>query len=174
LAESGSLRKGPALQIVNWPAVKNHHRTGLPEPGSAGRTSCAVRVLLLGSYCSFSPANELRQEVVSRWLSSDLGRTWTDPFLLRGDGGSQDIGYLRSVVQSDGKIVTVYAFHDRAGSACDIETTVWDPGSRWGRPDCRVAPAPYPWTRTNLKPLLQFHFRRLRILFVPSGGDGVA
>ena len=31
----------------NWPVVKNHHRTGLFEPGAAGRTSCAVRVFLL-------------------------------------------------------------------------------------------------------------------------------
>src|ERR1700733_1998364 len=41
------LRKGHTLQIVNWPVVKIHHRRGLPEPGAAGRTSCAVRVLLL-------------------------------------------------------------------------------------------------------------------------------
>ncbi len=63
-------------------------------------------------------------------LSSDQGKTWTDPFILRGNGGSQDIGYPRSVVRSDGKVVTVYAFHDRAGSVRDIEATIWYPGSR--------------------------------------------
>ncbi len=36
-------------------------------------------------------------------LSSDQGKTWTEPFVLRGDGGSQDIGYPRSVVRADGK-----------------------------------------------------------------------
>ena len=37
------------LQIVNWPVVKNHHHTGLPEPGSAGRSSCSACLLLLDS-----------------------------------------------------------------------------------------------------------------------------
>ncbi len=63
-------------------------------------------------------------------LSSDDGKTWTEPFVLRGNGGSQDIGYPRSVVRSDGKVVTVYAFHDRAGPVRDIEAAIWDPGSR--------------------------------------------
>ncbi len=58
------------------------------------------------------------------------GKTWTDPFILRGNGGSQDIGYPRSVVRSDGKVVTVYAFHDRAGSGREVEAALWDPGSR--------------------------------------------
>jgi hypothetical protein len=63
-------------------------------------------------------------------LSSDQGKTWTEPFVLRGNGGSQDIGYPRSVVRPDGKVVTVYAFHDRAGSRREIEATIWNPGSR--------------------------------------------
>ena len=40
---------------------------------------------------------------------------------------SPDIGYPRSVVRTDGNVVTVYAFHDRAGSVRDIEATIWDP-----------------------------------------------
>jgi hypothetical protein len=63
-------------------------------------------------------------------LSSDQGKTWTEPIVLRGNGGSQDIGYPRSVVRPDGKVVTVYAFHDRAGPLRDIEATIWAPGSR--------------------------------------------
>jgi hypothetical protein len=63
-------------------------------------------------------------------LSSDQGKIWTDPFILRGNGGSQDIGYPRSVVRSDGRVVTVYAFHDRAGSLREIEAAIWDAGSR--------------------------------------------
>jgi hypothetical protein len=35
-----------------------------------------------------------------------------------------------SVVRLDGKVVTVYAFHDRAGPLRDIEATIWAPGSR--------------------------------------------
>ncbi len=63
-------------------------------------------------------------------LSSDHGKTWSEPFILRGNGGSQDIGYPRSVVRPDGKVVTVYGFHDRAGSVRDVEATIWNPGSR--------------------------------------------
>jgi len=63
-------------------------------------------------------------------LSSDQGKSWTEPFVLRGNGGSQDIGYSRSVVRPDGKVVTVYAFHDRTSSVRDIEAAIWDPGSR--------------------------------------------
>jgi hypothetical protein len=62
-------------------------------------------------------------------LSSDLGKTWSEPNIVRGNGGSQDIGYPRSVVRPDGKVVIVYAFHDREGSRRDIEATIWDPGS---------------------------------------------
>ena len=63
-------------------------------------------------------------------LSADEGKTWSDPFILRGNGGSQDIGYPRCAVRPDGNVVTVYAFHDRAGSVRDIEAAIWNPGSR--------------------------------------------
>ena len=63
-------------------------------------------------------------------FSSDQGKTWTAPFELRGHGGSQDIGYPRSIVRPDGRVVTIYAFHDRAGSLRDIEATIWDAGGR--------------------------------------------
>ena len=63
-------------------------------------------------------------------LSSDRGKTWTNPIVLRDNGGSQDIGYPRSVVRPDGKVVTVYAFHDRASSVRDIEAAIWEPGGR--------------------------------------------
>jgi BNR repeat-like domain len=69
-------------------------------------------------------------------LSSDGGKAWTDPFVLRGNGGSQDIGYPRSVVRSDGRVVT-------AGSLRDIEATIWDPGTRSDRPvGSRKPPGP--------------------------------
>ncbi len=61
-------------------------------------------------------------------LSKDQGRTWSKAFVLRGNGGSQDIGYPRSVVRSDGTIVTVYAFQSPGQIDCGIEATIWDPG----------------------------------------------
>jgi hypothetical protein len=39
-------------------------------------------------------------------LTGDQGKTWSEPFVLRGNGGSQDVGYPRSIVRPDGKIVT--------------------------------------------------------------------
>jgi len=62
-------------------------------------------------------------------LSGNQGKTWSEPFVLRGNGGSQDVGYPRSIVRPDGKIVTVYAFHEINRIDCNIEATIWDPGA---------------------------------------------
>ncbi len=85
--------------------------TPAPDIGQ-GNPPCLVR-LADGRLC-LTYGYRARPFAIHARLSSDQGRTWTDPFVLRGDGGSQDIGYPRSVVRSDGKVVTVYAFHDRA------------------------------------------------------------
>jgi BNR repeat-like domain len=61
-------------------------------------------------------------------LSTNGGVSWSKPCVLRTDGGSQDIGYPRSVVRPDGRIVTVYAFHDRTNPNREIEAMVWEPG----------------------------------------------
>lgn len=61
-------------------------------------------------------------------LSSDDGRTWSDPFTLRDDGGGTDIGYVRSVVRPDGTVLSVYYYHDRSGPDRYIGGTIWDPG----------------------------------------------
>src|SRR5438094_986007 len=45
-------------------------------------------------------------------LSHDGGRTWGKEIVLRADGGGRDLGYPRSLQRRDGKIVTVYYFHD--------------------------------------------------------------
>ena len=60
-------------------------------------------------------------------LSSDGGKTWSKEIVLRDDGGGRDIGYPRSVQQSDGKIVTVYYFWDKkTGPERYIAATIWD------------------------------------------------
>jgi hypothetical protein len=60
-------------------------------------------------------------------LSSDGGRTWDPEYTIRGDGGGRDLGYPRSVQRPDGKIVTVYYFHDEPKSDRYIEATIWEP-----------------------------------------------
>jgi hypothetical protein len=62
-------------------------------------------------------------------LSSDGGRSWSQPFVLRTAGASRDLGYPRSVQRPDGKVVTVYYFHDRAHVERTIDATIWDPGN---------------------------------------------
>ena len=46
-------------------------------------------------------------------LSGDGGRTWDKEIILRDGGGGRDLGYPRTVQRPDGKIVTVYYFHDQ-------------------------------------------------------------
>jgi hypothetical protein len=61
-------------------------------------------------------------------LSSDNGETWSDPIVLRDDGGNWDLGYTRTVQRPDGKMVTVYYYNDAADGERYISSTIWDPG----------------------------------------------
>ncbi len=61
-------------------------------------------------------------------ISNDGGRSWGDEITLRGDGGSHDLGYTRSVQRPDGKVVTVYYFWDKtSGPERYIEAAIWEP-----------------------------------------------
>ena len=61
-------------------------------------------------------------------LSSDSGRTWGDDIILRDDGASRDIGYVRSIQRPDGNVVSVYYFTDQAsGPERYIGATIWSP-----------------------------------------------
>jgi len=62
-------------------------------------------------------------------LSSDSGNSWSEPIVLRPEGASRDLGYPRTVQRADGKIVTVYYFHDKADVDRTIQATIWDPGT---------------------------------------------
>jgi len=60
-------------------------------------------------------------------ISSDFGKTWSKEILLRDDGRKFDIGYTRSVVREDGKIVTVYYFTTEENKEMHIAATIWNP-----------------------------------------------
>jgi hypothetical protein len=61
-------------------------------------------------------------------LSTDNGKTWGPQIVLRDDGTDRDIGYVRSVQRSDGKIVTIYYINDeKTGPERYIGATIWDP-----------------------------------------------
>lgn len=61
-------------------------------------------------------------------LREDGGKTWSAEITLRDKGGGRDLGYPRSVQRRDGKIVTVYYFHDEPAGPRYIAATIWDPG----------------------------------------------
>jgi hypothetical protein len=58
--------------------------------------------------------------------STDEGLTWSEPIILRQDGGGRDLGYTRTVLRPDGKLVTVYYYNTDAASDRFIGATIWD------------------------------------------------
>lgn len=60
-------------------------------------------------------------------ISQDQGKTWGKHLIVRDNGGGRDIGYPRSVQRSDGKVVTIYYFHDSPQSERYIAATIWEP-----------------------------------------------
>ncbi len=61
-------------------------------------------------------------------ISGDGGRTWSKDIVLRDDGASRDIGYVRSIQRTDGNVVSVYYFTDEAsGPERYIGATIWTP-----------------------------------------------
>ena len=59
-------------------------------------------------------------------ISRDQGRTWSDEILLRQDGRSWDLGYTRTVVRPDGKLVTIYYYTTAERREQHIEATIWE------------------------------------------------
>lgn len=60
-------------------------------------------------------------------LSDDGGKTWGNELILHDNGGGRDFGYPVSVQRPDGKIVTIYYFHDEPKSDRYIAATIWTP-----------------------------------------------
>lgn len=58
-------------------------------------------------------------------ISSDRGHSWSSERFLRDAGGGRDVGYPRTIQRTDGKLVTVYYFHDEPGSERYIAATIW-------------------------------------------------
>ncbi|MBL8213739.1 MAG: exo-alpha-sialidase [Bryobacterales bacterium] len=61
-------------------------------------------------------------------ISKNNGLTWGPEIVLRQDGGGSDLGYPRTVVRPDGKLVTAYYFNESADKERFIAATIWDPG----------------------------------------------
>ena len=59
-------------------------------------------------------------------ISDDQGKTWGDELILRQDGGDRDLGYTRTVIRPDGKLVSAYYFNDSGDSERYIGATIWE------------------------------------------------
>ena len=62
-------------------------------------------------------------------LSSDRGKSWSRAITLRDDAGGRDIGYVRSIVRADGRIVAIYYYHDQTEPTRYLAATIWYPGT---------------------------------------------
>jgi len=60
-------------------------------------------------------------------MSNDNGKTWSEIIHLREDGRTWDIGYTRTVVRPDGKLVTIYYYTTQENPEQHIAATIWDP-----------------------------------------------
>ena len=60
-------------------------------------------------------------------ISADGGCTWGPEIVLRDDGYDGDLGYPRSLVRPDGKVMTIYYFNGPREEDRAIEATLWKP-----------------------------------------------
>ncbi len=60
-------------------------------------------------------------------LSRDEGATWSASQPVRDGAADWDLGYPRSVVRADGRVVSVYYFNDPSGPERYIAATIWAP-----------------------------------------------
>lgn len=68
-------------------------------------------------------------------VSEDHGATWGEELILRTGGGCEDIGYTRNVLRSDGKLVTIYYWHEAPDTEREIAATIWTPPAAAGAAD---------------------------------------
>jgi hypothetical protein len=60
-------------------------------------------------------------------VSADDGRTWGPEMILRDDGLTGDLGYPRSIVRPDGKVLTIYYFNGPRDEDRAIKATLFTP-----------------------------------------------
>lgn len=67
---------------------------------------------------------------IAATLSGDGGRTWSDPTPLREDGRTWDLGYARTLLRPDGKLLTIYYYTTAERPEQHIAATIWEPPPR--------------------------------------------
>ena len=99
----------------------------MPEPDT-GEGNPPSLLRLADGRLSLIYGRRARPYSILARLSNDQGKTWSGPIILRDDGGAADVGYVRSIIRPDGKIVAVYYYNDRTNPDRYIAATIWDPG----------------------------------------------
>lgn len=101
--------------------------TPAPMPGdsSGGNPPSLIR-LRDGRLCLTYGKRTAPYTIAAR-LSKDRGRTWSDEIVLRNDGASFEVGYVRSAQRPDGKVTVVYYFAEQPQTERIIAATIWDP-----------------------------------------------
>ena len=88
-----------------------------------------------GSVCAYG--DRYVAEIRARY-SNDLGKTWGPEFIIRddyqtmsddpdNDGGLRDMGYVRLVQRTDGKLVALYYWATAARPQQFIAASIWEP-----------------------------------------------
>jgi len=101
-------------------------RIATPEPDAGEGNPPSLVQLPGGRLCLIYGERKAPFAILAR-LSSDAGKTWSDPIVLRDDAGGRDLGYVRSVVRPDGRVVAVYYIHTHDDSTRFLAATIWNP-----------------------------------------------
>jgi hypothetical protein len=120
----------------SWIEAYASHDNGLtwsflarPEPDAGEGNPPSLLRLGDGRLCLIYGYRAQPFGILAR-LSGDLGKSWGDAIALRNDGGGRDLGYVRSIIRSDGKVVAVYYYQDRSGPTRYLAATIWDPAAK--------------------------------------------
>ena len=120
---------GKRYDIDAWRSDDNaaHWKCLGPATGDIGGNPPALVRLNDGRLCLTYGYRKKPCGVRAR-ITSDEGRSWGPEIILRDDGLTGDLGYPRSVVRPDGKIVTIYYFNGpEKDQQRTIQATIWKP-----------------------------------------------
>lgn len=124
-----AIRRGkPGMNIELWRSDdlgQTWHKVSNVTGNIGGNPPAAV-LLPDGRFCVSYGFRKKPFGIRAR-ITADKGRTWTPEIILRDDGFDGDLGYPRSLVRPDGRVLTLYYFNGPRGSDRAIEGTLWTP-----------------------------------------------
>jgi Neuraminidase (sialidase) len=104
---------------------KTWQNAGRPAPETGGNPASMIRMKdgrLVMTY-----GYRIKPFGIRARFSSNQGKTWSDEYVLREDGGNWDLGYPRTVQRKDGKLVSVYYYNTEANAERFIGASIWTP-----------------------------------------------